>query len=47
MRIGELAREAGVNVETVRYYETRGLIQKPLRPAERTLRLPIPTDLAS
>lgn len=33
MRIGELAQKAGVGVETVRYYETRGLIQKPLRPA--------------
>ena len=34
MRIGELAQEAGVGVETVRYYETRGLIEKPLRPAD-------------
>jgi MerR family mercuric resistance operon transcriptional regulator len=39
MRIGELAREAGVNVETVRYYETRGLIQKPLRPADGGFRV--------
>ncbi len=34
MRIGELAQKAGVGVETVRYYETRGLIQKPLRPTD-------------
>ncbi len=33
MRIGEVAKRAGVGVETVRYYETRGLIEKPLRPA--------------
>src|SRR5690606_3345496 len=26
MRIGELARSAGVNVQTVRYYERRGLL---------------------
>jgi len=29
--IGELAREAGVNVETVRYYERRGLLEQPPR----------------
>jgi DNA-binding transcriptional MerR regulator len=29
--IGGLAREAGVNVETVRYYERRGLIRRPVR----------------
>ncbi|HEX4489941.1 MAG TPA: MerR family transcriptional regulator [Acidimicrobiia bacterium] len=29
--IGSLAREAGVNVETVRYYERRGLIRQPVR----------------
>src|SRR5262245_16318185 len=31
MRIGELARRAGVNVETVRYYERRGLLGEPPR----------------
>ena len=31
LTIGELAREAGVNVETVRYYERRGLIDEPPR----------------
>ena len=29
MRIGELARRAGVNVQTVRYYERRGLLHDP------------------
>src|SRR5882672_122048 len=29
--IGELAREAGVHVETVRYYERRGLLKQPRR----------------
>jgi DNA-binding transcriptional MerR regulator len=31
MTIGALARAAGVNVETVRYYERRGLLAAPLR----------------
>ncbi len=30
---GEVARRTGVNIETVRYYEQRGLIPKPLRSA--------------
>ena len=29
MTIGKVAKEAGVNVETVRYYERRGLIERP------------------
>jgi MerR family copper efflux transcriptional regulator len=29
MRIGELAERAGVNVQTVRYYERRGLLDDP------------------
>lgn len=33
MRIGELAREAGTDVETVRYYEREGLLSPPLRRA--------------
>ena len=31
MSIGELARDTGVNVETVRYYERRGLLAPPAR----------------
>jgi MerR family copper efflux transcriptional regulator len=30
-KIGEFARLAGVNVQTVRYYERQGLLPKPLR----------------
>lgn len=33
MRIGEVARQAGVGVETVRFYERKGLISQPPRPA--------------
>lgn len=32
MRISEAAEAAGVNVETLRYYERRGLLQQPHRP---------------
>ena len=31
MRVGEAARRAGVNVETLRYYERRGLLAEPAR----------------
>ena len=31
MTIGTLAKAAGVNVETIRYYERLGLIDQPLR----------------
>ena len=31
MRIGELARQAGVDVQTVRYYEREGLLEAPAR----------------
>ncbi|WP_323844339.1 Hg(II)-responsive transcriptional regulator [Microbulbifer magnicolonia] len=34
LTIGRLARAAGVHVETVRYYERRGLIEQPARPAQ-------------
>jgi MerR family transcriptional regulator, copper efflux regulator len=33
MRIGELARKAGVNVQTVRFYERRRLLPEPMRTA--------------
>ncbi|MFE8072446.1 Cd(II)/Pb(II)-responsive transcriptional regulator [Marinobacteraceae bacterium S3BR75-40.1] len=33
MRIGQLARKAGCSVETLRYYEQRGLIPAPYRSA--------------
>lgn len=31
LTIGRAAREAGVNIETVRFYERRGLIEQPLK----------------
>src|SRR3989442_1624676 len=31
LRIGELARKCGVNLETIRYYERRELLPKPGR----------------
>jgi len=31
MQIGQLARQAGVPVDTVRYYERRGLLSEPVR----------------
>jgi Hg(II)-responsive transcriptional regulator len=31
MRIGEVAERAGVNVQTLRYYERRGLLPSPTR----------------
>jgi MerR family transcriptional regulator, mercuric resistance operon regulatory protein len=31
MRIGEVAAEVGVNVQTIRFYERRGLLKKPRR----------------
>ncbi|WP_043316164.1 Hg(II)-responsive transcriptional regulator [Microbulbifer sp. HZ11] len=34
LTIGRLARAAGVHVETVRYYERRGLIEQPAKPAQ-------------
>lgn len=32
LTIGKLAREAGVSVETVRYYQRRGLLDQPSKP---------------
>lgn len=31
MRIGEVAAKAGVNIQTIRYYERRGLLNEPER----------------
>jgi len=31
MKIGQVAREAGVKIDTVRYYERRGLLDEPER----------------
>ena len=32
LTIGQLAKKADINVETVRYYERRGLISRPQKP---------------
>jgi MerR family mercuric resistance operon transcriptional regulator len=32
--IGKLAKEAGVGVETVRFYERRGILQQPRKPQQ-------------
>lgn len=32
MTIGRLAQRAGVNVETIRYYQRLGLVEEPARP---------------
>jgi MerR family mercuric resistance operon transcriptional regulator len=32
LTIGEAARQAGVGVETIRFYERRGLIERPSKP---------------
>ena len=40
MTIGNLARAAGVNVETIRYYQRIGLVDKPLKPSQGYRRYP-------
>lgn len=40
MTIGRLAAQAGVNVETIRYYQRRGLLAEPPRPATGQRRYP-------
>jgi MerR family mercuric resistance operon transcriptional regulator len=40
MTIGGLAKAAGVNVETIRYYQRRGLIHEPHRPPGGQRRYP-------
>lgn len=43
LTIGQLARAAGVNVETIRYYQRIGLINEPVKPAQGYRRYPTPT----
>lgn len=38
--IGQLARAAGVNLQTVRYYQRRGLLSQPPKPASGYRRYP-------
>jgi hypothetical protein len=35
LTIGKLAEQAGVNVETIRYYQRRGLLAEPKKAAWR------------
>lgn len=44
MTIGDLARRAGVGVETVRFYQRQGLLAEPARPPGKR-RLYTPEDL--
>lgn len=41
--IGALARTAGLNVETIRYYQRRGLLPKPRKPVAGYHRYPAET----
>ena len=43
LRIGDVAREAGVNVQTLRYYERRGLLASPERTDAGRRRYPAET----
>jgi MerR family mercuric resistance operon transcriptional regulator len=41
LTIGKLADSAGVNVETIRYYQRRGLLDEPQKPLEGYRRYPV------
>jgi MerR family transcriptional regulator, mercuric resistance operon regulatory protein len=41
LTIGTLAKRGGVNVETIRYYQRRGLLLEPIRPAGGFRRYPL------
>ncbi len=41
MTIGRVAKAAGVNVETIRYYQRRGLIGEPRKPPGGHRRYPV------
>ena len=43
--ISKAAREAGVGVETIRFYERRGLIEAPLKPQGSTFRVYSPEQI--
>ncbi len=47
LRIGTLARRAGVGVETIRYYQRRGLLGVPPRPLGRARALGFSPDEAA
>ncbi len=39
MTIGKAARKAGVGIETIRFYERRGLIAQPPKPRDAGFRV--------
>jgi MerR family mercuric resistance operon transcriptional regulator len=41
LTIGTLAKRGGVNVETIRYYQRRGLLREPSKPTEGFRRYPL------
>ena len=43
LTIGKLAEQAGVNVETIRYYQRRGLLEEPKKPLGGYRRYPSDT----
>jgi MerR family copper efflux transcriptional regulator len=45
LKIGELARQTGLSIKTIRYYETRGLLEQPPR-TEGGYRLYGPEEVA-
>lgn len=46
MTIGRAARAAGVGIETIRFYERKGLIARPLKPRDGVYRLYPPETIA-
>ena len=43
LTIGKLAERAGVNVETIRYYQRRGILDEPQKPLGGYRRYPVDT----
>ena len=43
LRIGEVARLAGVNIQTLRYYERRGILEQPARSRSGYRQYPVET----
>jgi len=41
LTIGMLAKQGGVNIETIRYYQRRGLLQEPPKPRQGFRRYPM------
>lgn len=41
--ISKVAKELGINIETVRFYERKGLIEQPVKPAEGYRDYPLST----